>query len=358
MYAQVEKPKENKGRAIANSVGQKKSHVKQGFGFVDNRTEIQMHQHLQRTASRHSSTSNSSSTNQPIQLTITGQNYEYWAKNIKNISGKKLTNINTFLKQVHNLNDIDFSIDEINSFYDAQLSNLNHTQMAEDLDGKMQILKRFSALSRDDEGAHGAEKHGEPGDQFLVDRVNDRRGNGAFTASSLNIDDFLQWDTILKREAGGLYDAYSRLVSNRLDEVRGAAIDGGFTSLQDARDKVQTNMERKEYKPYETESEIVPKIFLSTEFRMGGFREEVNSGKSTFKIPIGAETLGSAELNGRSVSRLAGNPPAAVTFDDVVDIQKRPESYTGGLSPVYTVLPNGSITGKPDKESLDWVTKF
>lgn len=37
MYAQVEKPKENKGRAVANSVAQKKSNVKQGFGFVDNR---------------------------------------------------------------------------------------------------------------------------------------------------------------------------------------------------------------------------------------------------------------------------------------------------------------------------------
>ncbi|NEQ40512.1 MAG: hypothetical protein F6K40_31495 [Okeania sp. SIO3I5] len=37
MYAQVEKTKENKTRAVANSVAQKKSNVKQGFGFVDNR---------------------------------------------------------------------------------------------------------------------------------------------------------------------------------------------------------------------------------------------------------------------------------------------------------------------------------
>jgi hypothetical protein len=38
MYEQVEKPKENKSRAVANSVAQKKSNVKQGFGFVDNRS--------------------------------------------------------------------------------------------------------------------------------------------------------------------------------------------------------------------------------------------------------------------------------------------------------------------------------
>jgi len=37
MYAQVEKPKENKSRAVANSVAQNKNNTKQGFGFVDNR---------------------------------------------------------------------------------------------------------------------------------------------------------------------------------------------------------------------------------------------------------------------------------------------------------------------------------
>ena len=37
MYQQAEKPKENKSRAVANSVSQKKSTTKEGFGFVDNR---------------------------------------------------------------------------------------------------------------------------------------------------------------------------------------------------------------------------------------------------------------------------------------------------------------------------------
>ncbi|MBE0370308.1 hypothetical protein [Pseudoalteromonas aurantia] len=39
MYAQIEKPKGHKGRAVASTVTQKKSNVKQGFGFVDNRPE-------------------------------------------------------------------------------------------------------------------------------------------------------------------------------------------------------------------------------------------------------------------------------------------------------------------------------
>lgn len=42
MYAQVEKPKENKSREVANSVAQKQRNVKQGFGIVDNRPEAKL----------------------------------------------------------------------------------------------------------------------------------------------------------------------------------------------------------------------------------------------------------------------------------------------------------------------------
>ncbi|WP_298774514.1 hypothetical protein [uncultured Shewanella sp.] len=40
MYEQVEKPKENKSRAVANSVKQKKSCGMEGFGVVDNRQNL------------------------------------------------------------------------------------------------------------------------------------------------------------------------------------------------------------------------------------------------------------------------------------------------------------------------------
>ena len=39
MYEQIEKPKENKSRAVANSVVQKKGSRDRGFSFVDNRHE-------------------------------------------------------------------------------------------------------------------------------------------------------------------------------------------------------------------------------------------------------------------------------------------------------------------------------
>lgn len=53
MYAQVEKPKENRSRPFVNSVAQKKSVSRQGFGFVDNRTEAIHLRQLQSIAVNH-----------------------------------------------------------------------------------------------------------------------------------------------------------------------------------------------------------------------------------------------------------------------------------------------------------------
>jgi replicative superfamily II helicase len=50
MYEQKEKPKENKGRAVANSVVQKQSSSKQGIVFVDNRPETVAQRKLQEVA--------------------------------------------------------------------------------------------------------------------------------------------------------------------------------------------------------------------------------------------------------------------------------------------------------------------
>ncbi|MFM2485204.1 hypothetical protein [Celerinatantimonas yamalensis] len=50
MYEQVEKPKENKSSAVANSVAQKKGSVKQGFGLVDNRPESVIQRRVQTLA--------------------------------------------------------------------------------------------------------------------------------------------------------------------------------------------------------------------------------------------------------------------------------------------------------------------
>lgn len=47
MYAQIEKPKENKNRVVASSVAQKKSTGQQGFGFEDNRSVLNAHRLLQ-----------------------------------------------------------------------------------------------------------------------------------------------------------------------------------------------------------------------------------------------------------------------------------------------------------------------
>ncbi|NEZ57635.1 hypothetical protein [Adonisia turfae] len=54
MYEQIEKPKENKSRAVANSVAQKKSYGRQGFGFVDNRPEAVAQRKMQKMMNKSS----------------------------------------------------------------------------------------------------------------------------------------------------------------------------------------------------------------------------------------------------------------------------------------------------------------
>lgn len=54
MYEQVKNPKENKTKAVANSVAQNKSIVKQGFGFVDNRPEVAAQRKLQKQTHKQS----------------------------------------------------------------------------------------------------------------------------------------------------------------------------------------------------------------------------------------------------------------------------------------------------------------
>ena len=55
MYAQVEKSKENKSRAVANSVGQRENRGQQGFGLVDNRPESKSIEILQCKTKKYSS---------------------------------------------------------------------------------------------------------------------------------------------------------------------------------------------------------------------------------------------------------------------------------------------------------------
>ncbi|MBT9314523.1 hypothetical protein [Leptothoe spongobia] len=54
MYAQENKATENKSRAVANAVAQKKSVVKQGFRFMDNRTEAVAQKKIQSTMNNYS----------------------------------------------------------------------------------------------------------------------------------------------------------------------------------------------------------------------------------------------------------------------------------------------------------------
>lgn len=291
--------------------------------------------------------------NSPVQFTITGGGYEHWAKNTKKNKGKKLEKILDFLGYVHTISDIDFSIDEISAYYDNKLIDLSYTEMISmENDAMYNELKRFVALIRDDEGGHGALKHGDPGKQFLVNRVNSGETQ---TASSLDIDEYLQWDTLLKREENGIYETYISLLETKKNEFIGAAKSSPFQDVNDLRTKLR-EYASKERKTYNTQSNAIKQISITTDIRYGSISED-DSKADRFKIPVGAEAYAcKIKLSGKKVARRAdGNP---VDISDVVNVNIQPRAFTGSLSPVYTVEKNGCFYGKPDKDKLSWVTKF
>ncbi len=90
MYAQIEKPKENNSRVVANSVAQKKSNGKQGLGFVDNRPKsITQRKLLSGLQSNHKNVlkGNSQEVLQPYKNKSIDGNY-------KSISGMNLLGVN------------------------------------------------------------------------------------------------------------------------------------------------------------------------------------------------------------------------------------------------------------------------
>lgn len=292
----------------------------------------------------------------PVQFTITGGGYDYWAKNVQKIAGKKLEKILDFLEKVHRISNIDFSLDEISEFYKSKLETMNHAEMS--LYGNERIfddLKHFVALKRDDEGGHGAMKHGDPGKQFLVDRIN---SGEVSNASSLDIDEYLQWDTILKREESGIYETYLSLLETRKGEIRGAASEP-FQGVEDLKMKLREKEDEnvtKSRKTYNTQNDRIKRLSILTDIRYGGISEDDSKAKR-FKIPIGAEVHACGiKFPGKSVKKRINRTP--VEISDVVDVEIQPKAFTGSLSPVYTVEKNGIFYGKPDKEKLSWVTKF
>ncbi len=77
MYAQVEKTKENKSRAVANSVVQKKNNNREGGNtFVDNRIESIQHQNLLQMISKHNSIIQRKFSKVPVSTNVDG-----WVQN-------------------------------------------------------------------------------------------------------------------------------------------------------------------------------------------------------------------------------------------------------------------------------------
>ena len=120
MYAQVEKSKENKSRAVANNVAQKKSNGKQGFGFVDNRIEtVAQRNVIQRMPNDYELLK----TYEGKKLQVLYKDGPKWIKLEGIVNNVKATSINVGQKRFTKnwLNDYDFRINipHVNNNYET-----------------------------------------------------------------------------------------------------------------------------------------------------------------------------------------------------------------------------------------------
>jgi len=132
MYAQIEKPKENKSRAVANSVVQKKNSAKQGFGFVDNRTEAVAQRKLQDIANNNSQIDRSKVVQKMANNTVVQRKYDHLFNDIpktlsnlpKSLKSETITKIRGDL----NLLRDDHGVDDLHAGEDQNATDFGHAQ--------------------------------------------------------------------------------------------------------------------------------------------------------------------------------------------------------------------------------------
>jgi hypothetical protein len=247
--------------------------------------------------------------------------------------------------------DLIFEESELDSYFDAELSELAHYEM-DDAQSMYDDFRHHVAMIRDAEGAHGHERHAGAGDQFIVDRVNALRAPPR--ASYLLMDEYLKWDSVLKTAEEDIYDKYLEGANDAIEVLAGYFQNG---TVANAAEGNNTLTDRENC----TQRDHVDVSFANQDWRLQlatyiNQRSLVDAEDNLLSVRIGASITGNRALAGRAVDRNGG----AATLHDVEKISKNPEAHTGGLAPTFTLNRSIEKTADPagGQSDLNWVTKF
>lgn len=297
----------------------------------------------------------------PVQRTLDRVTPAVWA-NATDAQAKVNEKLHAFAMRAHEDDNL-YTRSELDGFYGENLKGKAHFEFDE-TNALYDQFRRWVAMTRDGDGAHGAERHGGTGDEFIVDRANASRR--AMTASYLEMDAWLQWDTILHLNASEIFAAYAKLASDTLGELRDALAYGDpMTGNPVTLDRLAAiNVRRAVFDTPGGENFHKRRRLKGLVYGKGAWEADLvtyimgrapNPEGENYSLRVGASITGVDTLPARTVTGGGGN---YVSPHEVTDIDKRPEAHTGGLSPQFVVDSEGGIVSAPDTSSLAWVTKF
>ncbi|MDN3611518.1 hypothetical protein ACFFUP_12925 [Vibrio ostreicida] len=286
-----------------------------------------------------------------IQRNILGNpNLGTWARQTKNIQSKKAENVVAFLNLANQDNDVDFSLDEINDFYEEKIKSRAHNEI-KDAQSIYDELRSFIASKRDDLGAHGALNHAGTGANFIINRVNNSHRNN-MTASYLKINEYLEWDTILNRNSDVIYKKYLGMAKDALVNLDSGDVNRPYVNAAGIQKNAESTAHLNTPANVEFEEGNMANGELSVEIRTGAVRALENGN---YGVKIAASIRGSGEMGSWSVSKTGGVQASTV---DIEEVERQPEAHTGGLAPEFVIDKDGTIISEPDQNRLSWVTKF
>lgn len=278
-----------------------------------------------------------------VQFTVEGITEKEWLENHR-LSEKKRDLFSKFFNMVHLQSDFIFFVNELDSYYE-QYKDMNYSSINEENLMNFDSFKKYIAMIRDPEGAHGAQRHtheGGAGNQYIVDRVlNPKEPN---KASYLPVDTYLYWDNKLIINHDSIFSAYMELAKELISDLSFYSSQNGNNI--DYMKACAEGMEQTEYITIDGGETLT--LIASIDAR------NIVMGEDGIRIGVRASVISNKQVPSLSVTKKDANEKG---IHGVKAEQKNPEAHTGALNPVF-IVTDGVISNVITADMLKWVTKF
>lgn len=277
-----------------------------------------------------------------IQRLVDGKTCALWLKSHR-LKGKKEEKFKKFFDMVHQESAFIFFTEELDS-YCEQYFVQDYSEINWDDIMDFEKFKKYVAMLRDPEGAHGGLRHtheGAAGTRYIYDRVM----RGAEKASYLPLDTFLAWDSKLRKNHGEIFDAYVKQADKLIDIILKNANNRTLAALRTAAAPIHTSVN------IDIDGDEILNLTLISS---GG---DIQPKDQNYSFAVKATITSNQQVPSISITQADASKDGE---RGAKAGRKNPEAHTGGLAPVFTINDNDSVDNldKITADMLKWVTKY